>query len=88
MSEIIENLKKKVESLEKRIAAIEGQTQKQPISIKEFVKESLREKLIDKSTDALNRLLQGKSSINQIRVEYGFEPIKDKFADELFITIE
>lgn len=65
--------------------AFEGQEKVTPES---EVQELLREKLIDKSTNALNRLLQGKSSINQIRAEYGFEPIKDELADKLFIAIK
>lgn len=33
-------------------------------------------------------LSQGKKSINQIRAEYGLNPIEDKSSDKLFITKE
>ncbi|WP_155594210.1 hypothetical protein [Clostridium tyrobutyricum] len=47
-----------------------------------------QKKTINKALCALNRLSQGRSSINQIRVEYGLHPIKDILADKLFIAKE
>lgn len=47
-----------------------------------------KEKTIEKAKDARNRLSEGKSTINKIRVEYGLGPVEDELFNNSVTTKE
>lgn len=55
-------------------------------NLKNEVNSFRKEKTTDKAQDALNRLSQGKNTINQIRSEFELEPIEG--GDEYSTTVQ
>ncbi|HHV73074.1 MAG TPA: hypothetical protein GXX41_00180 [Thermoanaerobacterium sp.] len=45
------------------------------------------EKTIEIAKNAQKRLSEGKSTINQIRTEYGLKPLDDESADKIFTKV-
>lgn len=50
--------------------------------------EETKKETIDKAQDALNRLSQGTSTINQIRDEYCIKPIQYELMNELITKVQ
>lgn len=69
-------LTSEINTLEKKVAELEGQVQAQPVN----------NNIQNLAEYASNRISQGISSLNQIRTEIGLEPIKNELANKLYIT--
>lgn len=50
-------------------------------------KKNEKEITTEKAADAAKRLSEGKSTINQIRSEYGLKPLDDESADKIFTKV-
>lgn len=70
-----------------RTSSLKGGNGLKP-SINIELKTNLKETTADKAQNALNRLSQGSVSINQVRSEFGLEPICDDSLNEHFVTKE